>query len=277
MTKKTKKSPSKKKTSKKKVIKKKKVAAKKVPKKASKKTSKKKKATKPTKPVKTFIIKKKATKSTKSTKPAKTFITLILDRSFSMHSIQQETIEHFNEQIEEIQTKSTDGMDTRVSLVTFSGNDSIKLEFFNKPLEQLKPLTLRSYKPDGGTAMYDAVGMILNKMATEIEGINDKDAASLVIIFSDGAENDSKRFSRQDIAKKIQVLQNTDRWTFSYLGANQDLKQIEDDLYIPAGNIMNFAATSDGTRTATTQSVNSVGNYMTSRTLGVTKSSCYYK
>jgi len=254
-----KKKTAKKKASKKKVVpsKKKAAAKKKVAKKTSKKTSRKK-------------------TTTKAKKPTKTFITMILDRSSSMSSIRQETIEHFNEQVEAIQAESAKGMDTRVSLVTFAGDNDVKLEYFNKPLDTLKPLTLKTYEPNGMTAMYDAIGMILNKMTTEIEGINDKTSASLVIILSDGNENSSRRFNQQDISRKIETLQTTGQWTFSYLGANQDLAQIERDLRIPAGNIMKFTADSAGTRIATKQSVNSVSNYMRSRSDGVTSSTSYY-
>lgn len=226
------------------------------------------------------IKKKKATKKKAPKKKApkkkalKTHIFFVLDKSASMDMIRSETIEHFNEQIEQVQKDSQD-METSVSLVVFDHN--VKTQFFNQPLKKLKPLTLKTYQPSGSTAMYDAVGITIDRAEKEIKDITKKDVAILFIIISDGQENSSKEYNRADIAERIQRLQETKRWTFAYLGANQDLSKVIEDLNLYEGNVQAFVADSQGVRAATAMSVNSTSRYMKSRSLGETQSKNYYE
>ena len=191
-----------------------------------------------------------------------------------MDSIRAETIEHFNEQLEQIQ-KDSNGMETKVSLTTF--DHSVDFQYFAQDLTKLKPLTLRTYLPRGGTAMYDAVGFTIDRAEKEIKDIAKEDVAILMVILSDGQENSSTKYNRKDIAERIQRLQDTKRWTFAYLGANQDLAKIQQDLNIAAGNVQAFVSTSQGMQQATSLSVNSTSKYIKTRSLGITQSSNYYK
>jgi uncharacterized protein YegL len=240
-------------------------------KKSSSKSTKKTPA-KPAKAPAKKVVKKLKVKKVE-TKANKTYISLILDCSGSMETIRAETIEHFNEQIEQIIKDSKD-LETRISLVTFNNEADIK--FFNQPLSKLKPLTLQTYVPNGYTAMYDAIGSTLDRMTSEIGDINDKNVAALVVILSDGQENNSKKYSAEDIATKIKLLQGTDRWTFSYLGANQDLSEIQKRFNIPKGNISAFVASSSGMKRATAMSVGSTSRYLGLRSAGITYSNDYY-
>ncbi|MDA2923166.1 hypothetical protein MYX65_00665 [Acidobacteria bacterium AH-259-L09] len=52
-------------------------------------------------------------------KPAKTYVAFVLDRSGSMEAIRKEVVEGFNQQVRLIK-QQTDGMEVRVSLMTFS-------------------------------------------------------------------------------------------------------------------------------------------------------------
>ena len=212
-------------------------------------------------------------KAIKTKDPLKTYIFFVLDRSGSMESIRAETIEHFNEQIEQIQKDSTK-LETKVSLITF--NHDVDVKFFNQPLSKLKPITLRSYKPGGGTAMYDAVGIAIDQAEKEIKDIAKDDVAALVVILSDGQENSSKKYTRADIAERIQRLQDTKRWTFAYLGANQDLSKIQDELNLMAGNVTAFVADVAGMKQATAMSVNSTSQYLSRRSRGITQTTDYY-
>jgi hypothetical protein len=255
-------------TSKKKQTKKPAEKKKKIGKKPAKKAAKK--TTKSKKPVK----KKRQTKSAKTvTKPIKTYIAMVLDKSSSMDSIRAEAIEHFNEQVEQIIADSQ-GLDTKVSLTIF--NQDVEEVFFNEDVSTLKPLTLKTYRPSGMTAMIDAVGQTIDRLELN-KDIKDENVAVLVVIVSDGLENASKRYTRADLADRIQALQGTKRWTFTYLGANQDLAQIANDYNIPVGNITAFVADADGMKNATVMSVNSTSSYLSERRQGITQSTNYYK
>lgn len=224
------------------------------------------------KPVKKSA-KKKTSKKSNNKKVGKTFIALIVDKSGSMSSIRAEAIEHFNEQIEKIKEESKD-INTYVTLVLF--NHDVETKFFNQSVDRLEPLTMRTYTPDGMTAMYDAVGKTIDRMQNEIPELKNKDNAALVVVLSDGCENSSKNYTQADIAERVQKFQDTKRWTFAYLGANQDLSVVTDKLNIPRGNVSAFVATKSGMARATGMSVNSTRSYLQSRRIGSTQTQSYY-
>lgn len=203
----------------------------------------------------------------------KTYVAIVLDKSSSMASIKGETINHFNEQIEQI-AKDSVGLDTSVSLTVFS--DGVDVKFFDKNISELKPLTLKTYVPYGNTALYDGVGTTIDKLLAECKDIGEKDTAVLIIVISDGEENHSHKYNVEDISSRIQKLQETKQWTFTYLGANQNLAEISRQLHIPMGNMQAFVANSAGMAVATNMAVTSSQTYMDSRRLGSTQSSGYY-
>jgi hypothetical protein len=147
-----------------------------------------------------------------------------------MVSIHEQTITHFNKQIEQISADSK-GMETLVSLVTF--NHDVTVDFFNESIGKIAPLDVLSYKPNGSTAMFDAVATIIDRPEKEVSDIKDENVAVLIVTLSDGQENASQKYTSSALAEKIQRLQSTNRWTFAYLGANQDLSKIQ-QLNIPA-------------------------------------------
>jgi len=79
------------------------------------------------------------------------------------------------------------------------------------------------------------VGFTLLKMKNEIEDTDD--THYLIIIISDGEENASKEYDYDRIGSLIRRLQDTKRWTFVYIGANQDLSKLSNKMKIPSGNV----------------------------------------
>lgn len=208
--------------------------------------------------------KAKAAKKAKTAKKGNR-IAIILDRSSSMMAIRAEAVAAFNEQVKAIKAGSTD-MDTKVSLVTFA-TDADAPTIFNKDVEKLQPLVESDYMPNGMTAMYDAVGATVNALAALPEA-SDENVSFLVVIISDGQENNSKTFNSAAIAERIKALQATGRWTFTYLGANQDLGVVSRSLNIPLGNTMGFAANKPGAYAAAKVNASATANYMATRGAG---------
>ena len=60
------------------------------------------------------------------------------------------------------------------------------------------------------------------------------------VIITDGYENASRFFSYHDIARKISDLEETNNWTFTFLGADFDAFQTSKMLNIKKENVMNF-------------------------------------
>ncbi len=173
-------------------------------------------------------------------------VAIVLDRSGSMEECREATISGFNEYVKEIRkTAREEGLNARVTLMTF--NQEVTPVYFSAPLDRLQPIDERNYQPGGSTAMLDAVGETLDRL-TKIE--HHGKMRAMVCIISDGLENASRRYTRADVAERIQQLQGTDRWTFTYLGSNQDLTKVAADLGVPEANVARYASTAEGTRRA---------------------------
>ena len=137
-------------------------------------------------------------------KKKKTYIAVVLDSSGSMQKIKKEVIQGFNEHAATIRAGSGNQLDSKVCLMTFAS-------YVNPPVlwcvdaKQLKDLTEESYKPDGMTAMLDCVGVTIDKLE-EQEDIEDEQTAVLVLVVSDGRENNSRKETYPSIAERVQRL-----------------------------------------------------------------------
>jgi len=155
--------------------------------------------------------------------PKHTYVGIALDSSGSMGYLIDSTISGFNEYLETIKAESKKGGRTKVSLLTFGG--TVENNFTNVAPSKIRPLTRGAYKPSGTTPMYDGIGQTLD-LLEEYDIPQAKKNAFLVIIISDGQENASVKWNRSQIAMRISRLKETGRWTFAYVGANQDLFEV---------------------------------------------------
>ncbi len=216
------------------------------------------------KSVKKIASKKVTSKKTVKNKIKKTYVAFVLDNSGSMDSIKTETISAFNDQIDKLK-KVSKNIETCVSLTTF--DSYINEVVFNEPVEKLIKLTDSTYIPQLYTAMYDGVGHSIDSLE-KLNDINNDDVSILMLIISDGQENASVKYNKFQIAEKIKKLTDTNRWTFTYLGANQDLSVISRDLNIPLANTLQFQASSAGVNTASQIVTSSLGSYYNATSSG---------
>jgi hypothetical protein len=180
---------------------------------------------------------------------------LILDQSGSMDAIYDETIVHINSQIE-IAKESETKFEKQLSIVPFDDVMRSPL-FWKKHPRNISPITKEQYNPNGMTALYDTIGAVIKRLEPDdIPG-----ATFLVSIITDGKENNSQKYIQSDIAEMIQQKQNKKNWTFTYLGANQNLHDVAKNISIPLGNIAKFDSTSLGMSTATRIQSRSISCY----------------
>jgi len=172
------------------------------------------------------------------------YIALVLDKSGSMGSIQESIVEAFNANIKTLKLETGD-MTTKVCLVPFSDHGPAMPTLWCGDLEHVEDLTDKTYVPGGMTAMYDAVGYTINKLKEETAG-STEDISFLVTVISDGNENDSKEYTGKQIAELVEECNDDGRWTITYIGANQDLAKVTDDINID--NMMQFDSTKVGTK-----------------------------
>jgi len=171
-------------------------------------------------------------------------VSILLDRSGSMASVVDDTIGGFNTFVE--QQKKLPG-ECRVTLVQFDNQDPHEVVFDAIPPREVMPLTDRTYQPRGGTPLLDAVGTLIQRLDKRVAVDPTED--QLVAIITDGCENASGHFSKEEIAGMITLRERGD-WTFVFLGADIDAFGEARGIGIGGGRTGNYAQTADGMRMA---------------------------
>jgi hypothetical protein len=172
-------------------------------------------------------------------------IACIVDRSGSMRSIQKAAVEGFNEFLKG--QKAIPG-EAKVTLALF--DHEYLLPFDAVDIQSVPELTSETYQPRGNTAMYDAIGRMITDIGMRLDLTKEKPDKVLVVILTDGEENASSRYSKEQIAEMVKHQEEKYSWEFIFLAANQDAFAAGKALNIKSANTQNFAATDDGTRLA---------------------------
>lgn len=208
-----------------------------------------------------------------------TYVCMILDRSGSMDVMKEEAIDAFNKEIETIR-ESRKGNQVYLSLVTFSTEvDSPMYWNTNVNDADLNELLLNTenYVPDGLTALMDAIGTSIDRLDKEIKVGEKDDISFLIIIVSDGQENNSEIWSRGGkLKEKIQELTGRGMWTFTYLGTNQDVVETAKHYGISLGNVMYYDNTAKGYTSGGQSTSIGTESYFMSRTSGERMSDDFY-
>lgn len=173
----------------------------------------------------------------------KLFVGVCLDQSSSMGSIYQETISNFNEQFDEI-INGSENNDTSVSLAVF-GSEA-EMIYFNEPVERLEKLSEENYRPNGMTAYFEAVGMMIDRLNNVTKDLNEDNYSVLLLIVSDGGHNKNLEYTPDQVRGLIKEAEAKKNWTITCMGANQTAQEIAAQTGISVKNIMNFTATRDG-------------------------------
>jgi len=115
--------------------------------------------------------------------------------------------------------------------------------------------------------MYDGVMRAIEILESSDDG--GSDTAFLVVVFSDGLENSSTDYEASDVAEAISRLEDTGRWTFVYIGANQDLSDISKHLSFR--HTASWDDTNRGAQKISNSMKGATVSYMSSRDAGVTR------
>lgn len=169
---------------------------------------------------------------------------IILDASGSMESIKHATITGFNEVVNGIiqGQQLHPEVHNMVSLVIFNSS-AIQRTLWMQPASSIHPLNSNTYRPNGGTPLYDAIGVSATRLEEEIG--SDPITKVVVNIITDGYENESRHFRREDIRRLVDRLTEKG-WIFTYIGANQDAMYEAESMHIK--NHMQFNADPEDVR-----------------------------
>ena len=148
-----------------------------------------------------------------------TELVFVLDRSGSMASLADDAIGGFNALIEKQKRQSG-----RCFVTTVLFDTRFERLHDRLPLEQVEPLTRDTYVPGGCTALLDAVGDTIRHIAAIHRYARPEDVPenTLFVITTDGMENASRRYSREEVRRRIAHEQEKYGWQFVFLGANID-------------------------------------------------------
>jgi Mg-chelatase subunit ChlD len=176
-------------------------------------------------------------------------IYFLLDRSGSMESMASDVIGGFNAFLA---AQSADGEDALMTLVQFDSENSHEVLANAAVLRNVSRLDAGTFLPRGGTPLYDAIGHLVADATIRSEsktsgGLLAEDI--LFVIFTDGQENQSVEYARQNIFDLISRKEESG-WTFVFMGANQDVYAETDHIGIKAGNAQAYRADRMGSATA---------------------------
>ena len=145
-----------------------------------------------------------------------TDITMVVDRSGSMESIRTDAEGGINSFVDQQKKEPGDALLTLVQFDT-------EYEFVHSgtPIKQVPAFTL---VPRGATALLDAIGRAVNETGARLAKMGESQRPGLVafVIVTDGAENSSREFKREQIREMIEHQQSVYKWQFTFLAANQD-------------------------------------------------------
>ena len=142
----------------------------------------------------------------------------ILDRSGSMSGLESDTVGGFNAMVEKQRRQTWEAL---VTTVLFN-QESVTLHD-RLPIGQVEKLTERDYSVGGCTALLDAIGTTVRRIADIHRYARPEDVPehTVFVITTDGMENASRSFTKEQVKALIQQQQERG-WEFLFLGANID-------------------------------------------------------
>ncbi len=155
-----------------------------------------------------------------TTKFEQTHVALVLDRSGSMKSAQEETIGAVNGYLADAR-KDPNLKECDFELALFDNQNPYEVIRTGAPCN-LADITDQDFVPRGYTPLFDAVGRGISSLDERLAKTGDKKA--ILVVVTDGFENSSKEFT----LKKVQELLADKRskgWLVIFLGAGLEAAQ----------------------------------------------------
>ncbi len=174
-----------------------------------------------------------------------TELVFILDRSGSMAGLESDTIGGFNSMLEK--QRNVAGA---CNITTVLFDNAYELLHDRIDIRAVSPMTDKDYYVRGSTALLDAIGLTINKLAAVQKNTAEDYRAEKVIfvIITDGYENASREFTAEKVRTMIQREKNQYGWEFIFLGANIDAVETARHFGISANRAVDYVPDGKGTR-----------------------------
>ena len=171
-----------------------------------------------------------------------TEIIFVIDASGSMSHLVGDTIGGFNGFIE-----SQKALDGKASLTTVLFDSTWRVLHNGTDLKEVKPMTTTDYVVGGMTAMLDAIGETINQVQDRHDELGEEKPENvLFVITTDGEENSSRKFTKNQIEKMIKHQTNGHGWKFMFLGTNMDAVKEAISIGINSNYATGYTYTSKG-------------------------------
>lgn len=211
----------------------------------------------------------------------KTHFIILLDRSSSMDNIIDPVIKAFNDQVAVVREQAL-SQDISVSLITFASHVDSPTYFAAMPAA-MKPLSRHDYRPNGMTALFDAVGDGITRLQA-LPDANDPNTSFLVIAITDGGENQSFQYNASRLNALMNQVQMIDhrlplpasRWTLAFLVPPHAKENFCRQFQVSPGNVREWEATRHGMEQASVATQSAMRSYFTGRASGQASTGKFY-
>ena len=209
----------------------------------------------------------------------------IIDKSGSMQSFRGRTIEGINSNIAALRSEVDENTTILNTQLQFSSGDTwynhgvpeqsekdFVFKRIGESVTNIADMTESDYIPNGGTPLLDAIGLGIEKLKEfHKDDLGSDDLSIIVTVFTDGEENSSHKYTRDQIKQMIEHFQSDGKWTFSFVGCGSfDRVAATSAAYgISSGNTVAYAATDVGATTAYACVTDSYKCFARSAKLGV--------
>jgi len=213
-------------------------------------------------------------------KPYVTHVGIVTDHSASMHGIHNAAKNDFNQLIRSIGDQSNSELENYITHVMCGANDmwyaSNVVRLANIPATRLNNIIIDNYNARGGsTPLYDSIKMVIENLEA-LSDAKDSNVSFLVQVITDGHENSSRQWSGEHLRSKIEQLQRTDKWTFTFRVPKGHASTFT-RLGIPVGNIYEWDGRSEQSlHQSTVYTEAGINTYFTARSHGQTYTQKFY-
>ena len=178
-------------------------------------------------------------------KTNRTELAFILDRSGSMCGLEADTIGGYNAMLEKQKKEAGEAI---VTTVLF--DDQYELLHDRIDLRGIAPITDREYYVRGSTALLDAIGKTIQKIANIQKRTAPEFRAERVwfVITTDGHENASREYRYSKGKALLERQKKQYGWEFLFLGANIDAIATAQRFGIEADRAVDYHADGEGTQ-----------------------------
>lgn len=144
-------------------------------------------------------------------------VVFVIDESGSMTGTESDVIGGFKKVIDEQKANSAG----TCSISYFKFATGVEKVFIGKDVNEVEYLDGK-YDPDGLTALFDGVGVAIDEVGKWLDSMKeeDKPEKTLVVIMTDGGENNSKDYTSDKVREMIKHQEEKYNWSFIYMGSD---------------------------------------------------------